>query len=443
MEYLPPYSKEAEIAVLGSMLMDANAVSVALQKLEDTDFLSKQHQEIFFAMRALEQDDKPVDLLLLHDQLEKNGSLEGVGGDRFLATLAQAVPTSANVEEYIAIVKQKATLRSLAGIGGNISKDAGLETKDPDTVLEEAEQALFRLAQQKGASSLQPIQDIMGATLESIEAATLNKGSIRGFGTGFSELDHVLSGLVGNQLIVLAGRPGMGKTSFALNIASNVALKEKLTVAIFSLEMTGVQLATRMVCSDANVDSQRAIGGTLSDDEMQKVFESISRIGNTQLFIDETSGINIPGIRSKCRKLKKTNGLDMIVIDYLQLIQTPARSENRQQAISEMTRSLKNLAKDLEVPILLLSQLSREPEKMGRSHRPQLSHLRESGAIEQDADVVLFLYREKNEESEGGVEDTTTELIVAKNRNGPTAIIHLGWMGEFTKYISIDRYREE
>lgn len=439
MEYLPPFSKEAEIAVLGSILLDNEVVYQAMEKLEPDDFLLKQHQEIFSAIMSLNDEDKPIDLLLLRNQLEKNGKLEGVGGVAYLATLGNAVPTTANVEEYIDIIKEKSALRKLAGVGSSMSKDAALETKDAEAVLQDAEQSIYNISQQKRAATLTHIKNALNETYEQMMLATTNKGKLQGLSTGFTALDGLTSGFSPNQLIIIAGRPGMGKTSLALNFASHVAIKENSPVAIFSLEMSSAQLAQRMVCSEACVSLQSAINGSLNDQDWDKINEAIKDLTRAPIYIDDTSGVNISGIRSKCRKMKKSEtGLGMIVIDYLQLMQTPSKSESRQLAISEMTRALKNMSRELEVPILLLSQLSREPEKGTGSHRPMLSHLRESGSIEQDADIVMLLYRESVYSSdEEEQEDTTTELIIAKHRSGPTGTINLAWMGEWTKYVGI------
>lgn len=431
MEYLAPHSKEAEEAVLGCMLLDVDSVILATEKLIADDFFDHKNKAIFGAMVSLFEANVNIDLITLVNHMETKGELAGVGGDTYLASLGSSMVTTANVEEYINIVKEKSTLRRLSAIGSELSKDAALEVNEAEEVLSKAELAIMRVGQDKHTGSLEHIKDVLAESYNDLMEATTRKGELIGLSTGFKELDRMTLGFQKTQLIVIGARPGDGKTSLALNIASHVALREKKTVAIFNLEMSAGQLVKRMICSEAMVDLKKASEGSLSDEDFEKVNEAVRTLTTAPIYIDDTSGITVAAIRSKCRRLKMQTGLDMIVIDYLQLMQSGKKTESRQLEVADLTRSLKILSKELEVPILVLSQLRRETEKR---NKPMLSDLRESGSIEQDADTVILIHRYRDEADTMDLAD----FIVAKQRSGPTGTINVGWRGELTKFTCMD-----
>lgn len=431
MEYLAPHSKEAEEAVLGCMLIDVDSVIIAAEKLEENDFFDHRNKAVFTAMMSLFNDNSAIDLITVVNYLESKGELKGVGGDTYIVSLGNSIVTTSNVEEYIAIIKEKSLLRRLSSIGSQLSKDAALEVNEAQEVLNKAESAIMKVGLDKHSGTLEHISKVLGDSYNDIMEATTRKGELIGVGTGFGELDRMTLGFQPSQLIVIGARPGDGKTSLALNVASHVALKEKKTVAIFNLEMSAGQLVKRMICSEAMVDLKKASEGSLSEDDFTKVNEAVRVLTNAPIYIDDTAGIGISGIRSKCRRLKLQKGLDMVVIDYLQLMKASGKTESRQLEVAELTRSLKILARELELPILVLSQLRRETEKR---NKPLLSDLRESGSIEQDADTVILIHRYKSD-------DETTDLadfILAKQRSGPTGTISVGWRGDLTKFMDIE-----
>lgn len=431
MEYIAPHSNEAEEAVLGCMLLDVEAVILATEKLVADDFFDHKNKAIFAAMAALFENNTSIDLITLVNYLETKGELTGVGGDAYVASLGSSMVTTGNIEEYIDIVKEKSTLRSLSSIGSQLSKDASLEVTEAEEVLNKAELAIMRVGQNKHAGGLEHIKEVLSESYNDLMEATTRKGNLIGLSTGFKELDRMTLGFQKSQLIVIGARPGDGKTSLALNIASHVALREKGVVAIFNLEMSAGQLVKRIICSEAMVDLKKASEGTLTDEDFEKVNEAVRTLTTAPMYIDDTSGIGVSAIRSKCRRLKMQDGLAMVVIDYLQLMQSGKKTESRQLEVADLTRNLKILAKELEVPILVLSQLRRETEKR---NKPLLSDLRESGSIEQDADTVILIHRYRDETDTMDLAD----FIVAKQRSGPTGTINVGWRGELTKFMCMD-----
>ena len=441
---IQPNNIEAEKSVIGSMIMDRDAIVEAADMLTRADFYQAQYGILFEAMVELYQEGKPVDLVTLQNKLQEKQVPESLMSLDFIRDLVESVPTSANAAQYAAIVKDKATLRRLIKTTEDIAADCYLAKEDTDVILEKTEKSIFQLLQNhSGAKDFVPIREIVLNSLDAIEEAAKNKGSVTGIPTGFLDLDYKLTGLHPSELILVAARPAMGKTAFVLNIAQHVAFKHDYHVAIFSLEMSKEQLVTRLMSMESMVDSQLIRTGNLKDTEWEKLMESAGVIGNSNLMIDDTPGITIAELRSKCRKYKQSQGLDLIIIDYLQLMSGSSKrsNESRQQEISEISRSLKALARECDVPIIALSQLSRAVESR-QDHRPMLSDLRESGAIEQDADVVMFLYRDEyyNPDTE---KKNLAEVIVAKQRSGSTGTIELVWLGQYTKFANKERISRE
>lgn len=437
---IQPNNIEAEKSVIGSMIMDRDAIVEAADMLTRADFYQAQYGILFEAMVELYQEGKPVDLVTLQNKLREKDVPEALMSIDFIRDLVESVPTSANAAQYAAIVKDKATLRRLIKTTEDIAAQCYLSKEDTDVILEKTEKSIFQLLQNhSGAKDFVPIREIVLNSLDAIEEAAKNKGSVTGIPTGFVDLDYKLTGLHPSELILVAARPAMGKTAFVLNIAQHVAFKHDYKVAIFSLEMSKEQLVTRLMSMESMVDSQLIRTGNLKDTDWEKLMESAGVIGNSNLMIDDTPGITIAELRSKCRKYKQSTGLDLIIIDYLQLMSGSSKrsNESRQQEISEISRSLKALARECDVPIIALSQLSRAVESR-QDHRPMLSDLRESGAIEQDADVVMFLYRDEyyNPDTE---KKNLAEVIVAKQRSGATGTIELVWLGQYTKFANKER----
>ena len=436
---IQPHNEEAERSVLGSMLMDRDAIVEAEDMLVREDFYLKQYGILFEAMVELYREGKAVDLITLQDKLKEKDVPETLTSLDFFRDLVDSVSTSANIREYARIVHDKATLRALIRTTENISNECYLGKEDTPEILEKTEKDIFGLLQNRNRmSDYVPIQEIVLNSLNAIEEAARTKGRVTGIATGFIELDYMLTGLHPAELILVAARPAMGKTAFVLNIAQHAAFKDDHTVAMFSLEMSKEQLVTRLMASEAMVDSQQIRTGDLRDSDWEKLLEGASLIGNSRLIIDDTA-TTLSEIRSKCRRYKQIHDIDMVVIDYLQLMSGSAtrRNESRQQEISEISRALKVLARELNIPIIALSQLSRAVEAR-QDHRPMLSDLRESGAIEQDADVVMFLYRDEyyNPDTE---KKNLAEVIVAKQRNGATGSLELVWLGQYTKFANKER----
>ena len=421
------------------MLMGREAIMAASEILTSDDFYQHQYGVIFDAMVELFNEGKPVDLVTLQNRLREKDVPPEISSMEFVRDLLNAVPTSANVRHYANIVSEKAVLRRLIKLTEEIENDCYLNKEPVEVIMEETEKKMFQLLGQRNSGDFMPIRQVVINTLENIERASKTKGNVTGIPTGFTDLDYKTSGLQNSDFILIAARPSMGKTAFVLNIAQYMAFKKDKAVAIFSLEMSREQLMNRLLSMESEVDSQHLRTGNLKDDEWSKLIESAGMIGESRLMIDDTPGISIGEMRSKCRKYKLEHGLDIIIIDYLQLMSGSGKSssESRQQEISDISRSLKALARELNVPVVALSQLSRAVEQR-TDHRPMLSDLRESGAIEQDADVVMFIYRDdyynKDSENKG-----IAEIIIAKQRNGPIGTVNLVWLPDYTKFANAER----
>jgi len=435
LERIPPQNLEAEQSVLGSMLLDKEAIIIASEYLKPADFYREAHRQIFQAVCALCDRDEPVDLVTLAEELRTRSVLEAVGGMGALTQLANAVPTSANISYYARIVREKAVLRTLINTATRIVSRSFEAAGEVDEILDEAEQAIFEVARRSGPQGFAAMKEVLKDAFERIDKLWGNKGGVTGLPTGFPDLDHITCGLQNSDLIIIAARPSMGKTTLALNIAQHIAVNEKLPAAVFSLEMSKEQLAQRMLCAQASIDANRLRRGYLSEEDYPKLTRAAGPLSASPLFIDDTPAISALEMRARARRLKAEHGLSAVFIDYLQLMRGSERAENRQQEISAISRSLKALAKELNVPVVALSQLSREVEKRDKK-RPILSDLLESGGIEANADVVAFIYREGyyNQEAEN---KPLTEVIIAKQRNGPVGTIQLYFKENQNKFVSI------
>ena len=430
-----PNDTLAEQAVLGSMLSDKDAVQTALETLKPEDFYREDNKEIFAAMEDIYSVGKEVDIITVGEQLKLRGTLERVGGTQNLATLIDNVPTTSNVARYVEIVKQKALSRSIIKVNNDILKVAYDQTEDVDAILEQAEKNIFEIAQNRNTKDYAIMKDILITTLDNIEKMQNKRTRLSGMESGFYDLDEKISGLNNSDLIIVAARPAMGKSAFVLNIATYVAMHNKVPVMVFNLEMSKEQLANRILSGEAEVDNKKIANGDLSPDEYVKVAEGMNRLAGTQLYIDDSSVLSPSEIRAKCRKAKLEKNIGLVIVDYLQLMEAKSPSGSRQQEISEISRGLKILAKELDVPVIALSQLSRATEARA-DHKPMLSDLRESGSIEQDADIVLFIHRDDyyDQESEN---KNMAEIIVAKNRHGETGTVKLGWEGKYTRFSNL------
>ena len=433
---IPPHDIEAEQAVIGSMLTDQDAVMTAVERLKSDSFYREDNKLIFEAIVNLYNRSEPIDLITVKDELTSMGNFEKVGGFQYLATLPDKVPTTANVQKYVNIVDEKATLRKLIKTANEIIELGYSPTEDVEDIMAGAEKKIFDIIQNKNQKSYSPIKDVLIESFTKLEELYNQKSVVTGIPTGFIELDYKTAGLHGSDLILVAARPAMGKTAFALNIAANAAIRANVPVALFSLEMSKEQLVNRVLCMEAMVDSNKVRTGKLEEDDWSKLAGVVGPLSESGIYIDDTPGISIMEIRTKCRKLKMEKNIGLIVIDYIQLIQgSGKKNSSREQEISEISRSLKILAKELNVPVIALSQLSRAVEQRPE-HRPMLSDLRESGAIEQDADIVMFLYRDDyyNPDSE---DKDIAEVIIAKHRGGSTGTVKLLWMGSYTKFVNL------
>ncbi|MGI8387398.1 replicative DNA helicase [Robertmurraya sp. P23] len=435
---LPPQNIEAEQAVLGAIFLEPSSLTMASEILIPDDFYRAAHQKIFQMMLQLSDKGKAVDLITVTEELSAAKLLEDTGGVSYLSELAGSVPTAANIEYYAKIVEEKSLLRRLIRTATTIATDGYTREDEVEVLLGEAEKSILEVSGRKNAGAFHNIKDVLVRTYDNIEVMNNRVGEVTGLATGFSELDRMTAGFQRNDLIIVGARPSVGKTAFALNIAQNVASKTGENIAIFSLEMGAEQLVMRLLCAEGNIDAQRLRTGSLTDEDWGKLTMAMGSLSNAGIFIDDTPGVRITDIRSKCRRLKQEHGLGMILIDYLQLILGSGRSgENRQQEVSEISRSLKALARELKVPVIALSQLSRGVEQR-QDKRPMMSDIRESGSIEQDADVIAFLYRDDYYDRESESKNII-EIIIAKQRNGPTGTVSLAFVKEYNKFVNLER----
>ncbi|GEK35595.1 replicative DNA helicase [Kurthia sibirica] len=443
MDRIPPHNQEAEQSVLGAIFLEPQALISASETLLPDDFYQAAHRLIFEAMLRLSDYGKAIDVLMVTEELSNRNELEDVGGVSYMTELANAVPTAANVSYYAQIVAQKALLRRLIHTATKIVEDSFTREDEVAELLNEAERKIMEVANRSNSGDFKHVKDVLVQTYENVEKLQSRKGDITGIPTGFRDLDRLTAGFQRGDLIIVAARPSVGKTAFALNVAQAVGTQTTENVAIFSLEMGAEQLVMRMLCAEGNIDAQVLRTGALTNEDWRKLTMAMGSLSRAGIYIDDAPGVRVNEIRAKCRRLKQESGLGMILIDYLQLIQggsSGSNGQNRQQEVSEISRSLKALARELEVPVIALSQLSRGVEQR-QDKRPMMSDLRESGSIEQDADIVAFLYREDYYDKE--TEDANTiEIIVAKQRNGPTDTVKLAFKKEFNKFVSVDWSQE-
>jgi replicative DNA helicase len=436
----PPYSEDAEQAVLSAMLMDQDAIVRAVEIVDDSMFYAERHRRVYRAMVSITERGSVVDPLTLADELQRKSELDAAGGKDYIAYLLDAVPTAANVEYHAQIVREKAILRALIQVSTHIVHDAFAGQSTAAELLDEAEAKIFHVSQQRKADGFMRIKELLWPTMERIEALQRGGKTITGVASGFNDLDEMTSGFQPSDLVVVAARPSMGKTAFCLNIAQHAAIEDHVPVAFFSLEMSKESLVQRMLTSEARVDSQRLRRGLLRDDEFPMLARAAGILSAAPIWIDDSPGITLLEMRSKARRLKADSGIGMVIVDYLQLMQASTRAENRQQEVSQISRGLKALAKELGIPVIALSQLSRAPEQRTGDHRPQLSDLRESGAIEQDADLIMFMFRQEMYEGpvdkDGNSIEGKAELIVGKQRNGPTGIVNLHFYKQYTRFAN-------
>lgn len=436
LDRVPPHNHDAEQSVLGAIFLEPQALITAAEVLVPEDFYRVAHQKIFQTFLTLSDKGEPIDSVSVAEDLMAKKELEDVGGLPYISEVANAVPTAANVSHYAKIVEEKSLLRRLIRVATQIVEDGYTREDEVEALLSEAEKNMMEVSNRQNAGDFQHIQDVLVDTYDNIELLHSQQGEVTGIPTGFTDLDRVTAGFQRNDLIIVAARPSVGKTAFALNIAQNVATKTTENVAIFSLEMGSDQLVSRMLCAEGNIDAQVLRTGALQAKDWEKLTLAMGSLSNAGIFIDDSSGIRVNEIRSKCRRLQQEHGLGMIIIDYLQLIQGSGNGgESRQQEVSEISRSLKGLARELKVPVIALSQLSRSVEQR-QDKRPMMSDLRESGSIEQDADIVSFLYREDYYDKES--ENNMIEIIIAKQRNGPTGTVSLAFKKEYNKFVNVD-----
>ena len=432
-ERIPPHNMEAEQSVLGACMLSKDALYDVLEKVREEDFYNKNHGEIFAAIKSLEKKGSPVDVLTVSDELARRNSLDMVGGRAYVATLSANVPSTSNAGQYAAIVTDSAEMRRLIETAGDIMEQGYSSELPASTILDHAEQQIFEIAQSRNTRDMAKLKDVLADNMALINELADKKGDIIGVPTGFIDLDKMTSGMQKSDLIILAARPSMGKTAFALCVARNAAIKG-YKVAIFSLEMGKMQLSQRLLSMEAGVDSHRLRTGRLDNNDWMKMSAVMDRLSEADIRIDDTPGITVMGIKNKCRRMKADSGLDLVIIDYLQLMSAEGRVESRQQEVSNLSRNLKQLARELDCPVLVLSQLSRAVESRS-DHRPQLADLRESGSIEQDADVVLFLYRDEVYDKETD-RPGECEVHVSKQRNGPIGVVDVLWQGRYTRFVN-------
>jgi len=439
LEKLPPYNLEAEQAVLGAILLDHTAIYKALEIFDPEDFYRKSHQKIFDAMLELIDRSEAVDLLLLRDELDRRKELDEIGGPAYLAALVDQVPTAANIEFHAKIVHEKAVARNLLNASIEIATRCYDDAEDVNDILEDAEQKIFTIAEGKVKQGFTPLSIIVKESYEKIEALAERKSSVTGVPTGFRDLDYMTSGLQPSDLIIIAARPSMGKTALCLNMAQHIGVREQTATAIFSLEMSKEQLGIRLLCAESRLNSHNVRIGDIQAEDWERLAHASEMLSQAPIYIDDTAALSILEMRAKAKRLKIEKGLGVVIVDYLQLMQPRARHENRQQEITEISRSLKALAKELHVPVIALSQLSRAVEQRA-DKRPQLSDLRESGAIEQDADVVIFIYRPEiyfDDAPEG-----IAEIIIGKQRNGPVGSLQLAFIKEYTRFANLETHHQ-
>lgn len=438
---IPPQSLDAEMAVLGSMLLEREAAGKAIEILDESAFYKESHRIIFTAAVSLYDKNEPVDIITLTDELNRRNKLEPIGGSYYLTELSEFVPSSANIEYHANIVLEKSLFRRLINVGNNIVSEGYSTDEKAYEIVDRAEQAIFSLGEKRLRKGFQDIDPVLHETFEQIEQLHKREGDISGVPSGFKKLDEMTAGFHNSEFIIIAGRPSMGKTALALSVARNAALEHKKVVGIFSLEMANYQLAMRMLCAEANIDSHSLRTGRLQQNEWLMLSRAVARLSQASIHIDDSASLKILELRAKARRLKAEKDIDLLIIDYLQLVQGPAE-EGRQQEISAISRSLKALAKELDIPVIALSQLSRAVEQRGGDKRPILSDLRDSGAIEQDADLVLFIYRPKfyKEGFDAEEEDLQgrAEIIIGKQRNGPTGTVPLVFIEKSSKFADVD-----
>lgn len=437
-ERIPPHSKEAEQAVLGAALLNKDALSDAIEIIKPEDFYDTAHKEIYSAMLDLFQSSVKVDIITVSEELKKRGSLELAGGRAYIAWLPDNTPSSYNAAGYARIVARTADLRALITAADEIRDRSYSESDDSTAILDRAEQKIFEIAQKRQGRDYTHIKDVMRDSLDIINKAALSEGTLTGVSTGFSQLDKMTRGLQKSNLIIVAARPAMGKSAFALNIALNAAKKSNASVLIFNLEMSKGEIGNRLLAMEANVEMERILEGkTLTQEDWGAIGEATNRMGKMNIAIDDTPNISILEMKNKCRRMKAEHGLDLVVLDYLQLMDSGTKVENRQQEISKFSRSLKLLAKEMECPVIVLSQLNRAPDLRSDDHRPRMADLRESGSIEQDADIVMFLYRDDYYNKEESPIPGICEVHIAKHRNGQTGKIDLAWVERYTRFNEI------
>lgn len=434
---VPPHNAEAEQTVLASCMIDHTAVEKVVNLLSYDDFYYEANKEIYDSIKQIHMQNIPVDAVTVFEELKKRGKIDYIGGFEYLATLTENIITSKNVEAYCNIIREKSTLRKLISASQEIIEKSYKEDDDVQKIIELAEQRVFSISQNRSINSFSEIKEVLMNVFNQLEERAKSGGGITGLATGYTDLDRMTSGLQKSDLILIAARPSMGKTALALNIAMNV-VKNGASVALFSLEMSKEQYVQRIISQEAMVDSTKLRTGSLDDDDWTRVINTMSLISDCKIFIDDTPSVTLFEMMSKCRRLKIEKGLDLIVVDYLQLMSDVGRTDNRQQEISNISRGLKTLARELNCPVLALSQLSRAPE-LRNDHRPVMSDLRESGAIEQDADVVIMLYRDEYYNKEESEKKGITDVIITKQRNGPVGTVELAWIGQYTKFGNIQK----
>ena len=437
LDKIPPQNLDAEMALLGSMLLETDAIATAVEHVDADSFYKRAHQQIFTAVIALYSDGKPVDLVTLTDALKRHNLLDEIGGPAYLADLTNTVPTAANAAHYARIVKEKSLLRQLIRAATQIVTDGYEATGEADLVLDRAEHLIFEIAGKKIQSDVIPLKEIIKSSVETIDRLYQRHGLVTGIATGYEELDHMTSGLQPGDFIVVAGRPSMGKSAFACCLAEHAAVVDKIPTVIFSLEMSKEHLVQRLLCGHARINAHNVRSGIVSQADWPKLTSAAGKLSEAPLFVDDSSGTSALTLRAKARRLKARHNVGLLIVDYLQLMEDPRISDNRQQEISTISRHLKALARELQVALVAVSQLSRAPERR-ESFRPRLSDLRESGAIEQDADLVLMLFREDyytpSEENQG-----VAEIIIAKQRNGPIGTVKLAFIKEYTRFENLER----